>query len=392
MSMSETRIGSIDSLKGWGVTLLVFLHCGLYNFANLRSIDFENPPIYVMILGLMVLWGGLFGLASGLVNTYRFDRRRLNPPERIHRPARRLFAVGLAIYLLHLAYVLLTAPTSLDFETWNHQYSFIAQLFRFGSIHFSPRRFVQGTALQMIGINLMLLSVLLPILARSRRPSLWALVVAALFMASGVGRIYLEPTYVRLLEDGRYVGAFLLSPLTSEPYPVTPYFAFACVGAALGFRFSRTESLPRLGWLGGLGVLIVGVVGIVVFPTNLHGSGMFWLSKVTFELGVFVLISWALLARAGFNPVAPRAVQRVSRMSLTVFVLQTPLAEGLAAALTRLAPGWNATLGVTLIFAAVNVAIWLGIVTLWSRVGYKYTLEYAWVRLFPGSTKLDDID
>ena len=244
----------------------------------------------------------------------------------------------------------------------------------------------------MIGINLMVLSLLLPPLSRSRRPAALALTVAVVAMASGVIRIYLGPVYAELLEHRRYVAAFLLSPFASEPYPVTPYFGFACVGAALGFRFSRTGTVPRLGWIAGAATLVAGIVGIVVFPTNLHGAGIFWLSKVVFELGVFSLLTWFLLARVGFRATRPRMIHRVARMSLTVFVLQIPIAEALAAGLSRLAPGWNDTLGVTLIFAAANVALWLGIVALWSRADYRFTLEYFWVRLFRGSTKLDGIE
>jgi hypothetical protein len=79
-------------------------------------------------------------------------------------------------------------------------------------------------------------------------------------------------------------------------------------------------------------------------------------------------------------------------MSLTVFVLQTPLSELFAVLLTRLIPGWNVTLGVTLLFAFGNTLLWLGLVALWSRARYRYTIEYFWVRLFPGSTKLDEAE
>jgi hypothetical protein len=393
MSPYPARIRSIDSLKGWGVTALVFLHCAVYYYGSLDSIDIRNPPFYVAVLGLMVLWGGLFGMASGLVNTYRFDRRfRKEEPTSARNPARRLFFVGLALFLLHLVYASFAAPTSLDFETHNHQFALIAQLLRYGTFHLSPRRIIQGTALQMLGINLMLLAALLPTMARRKRPVLAACILGVMFIGAGLIRIVLFPTYEHLLETRQYVWAFLISPITSEPYPVLPYFGFSCAGAAMGFSFSRDGHAPRFGWLVGSVILGLGIAGLMVFPTNLHGAGMFWFAKVVFELGVFTLLAWTLLALARFGSAGPALIRKVARMSLTVFVLQTPLSELFAALLTRLIPGWNVTLGVTLLFAFGNTLLWLGLVALWSRARYRYTIEYFWVRLFPGSTKLDEAE
>jgi peptidoglycan/LPS O-acetylase OafA/YrhL len=37
------RYAGLDVLRGLGIMGVVFLHSALYHFANLRSIDFENP-------------------------------------------------------------------------------------------------------------------------------------------------------------------------------------------------------------------------------------------------------------------------------------------------------------------------------------------------------------
>ncbi|MFW5728183.1 MAG: hypothetical protein ACOCYG_00855 [Spirochaetota bacterium] len=84
-------------------------------------------------------------------------------------PTKRLFLVGVGIVLIHLVYNTLGSPTALDFHNFNHQYSLIPHLLRNGEVVLSPRRLVQGTALQMIGVNLMGLALLLPLLARARR-------------------------------------------------------------------------------------------------------------------------------------------------------------------------------------------------------------------------------
>ncbi len=402
MDSAGERIHSVDTMKGIAVAALVFLHCAVYYYGNLDSVDIENPPLLIAVIGVVVLWGGLFALMSGWVNTYRYEQRRLfaspdsgkMPTARRHgvpHSTKRLLLVGVGIVLIHLVYNTLGSPTALDFHTFNHQYSLIPHLLRNGEVVLSPRRLVQGTALQMIGVNLMGLALLLPLLARARRAVLICVVAACAFMATGLLRLALFPVYQGLLDGGRYVGAFFLAPFASEPYPVLPYFSFALMGAAMGFAMARRGSLSWPFAVVGAGLVGLGAVGLAVFPTNLHEPGLFWFAKVFFELGTFTLIAWALIAVAGAGRRRWHIFQRTARMSITVFILQTPLSEAFAAALTALIPGWNATLGVTLLFALANTALWMGIVALWSRAGYRFTVEHLWVTLFPGSTKLQGV-
>lgn len=384
-----TRLHSMDTQKGTAILALVFLHCAVYNFAGLSSVDLENPPFFVAVIGVMVLWGGLFAVMSGLVNTYRFDLRREDPPS--WNPRRRLFLVGLSLILLHLVYSALTSPPALDFETGNHDYALIPHLIRYGTLELSPRRLVEGTALLMLGPNLMLLALFLPFLARRKRVVLASSLLALAFMATGLLRFPLFPVFEALVSEGRYAAAFLLSPFVGNPYPVLPYAAFGFAGAAFGFSMARTGRPPQLAWATGAALLVLGVAGVMHFPTNLYGVDYFWYAKVFLELGVFVLITWTVLRVAGAGRPTRHILQRMGRMSLTVYLLQIPLSELLAAGLTALFPGWNDTVGAAVIFGVGNAAMWMGIAALWSRAGYRFTVEHLWVTMFRGSTKLEEV-
>lgn len=389
------RIHSIDSLKGGAVIGLIFFHCAVYHYGSIDSVDMDNPPFLITIIGIMVLWGGLFALMSGLVNTFRYDQRirargngtgqEAQGPE---HPRRRLFVVGLALVVLHVVYNALGSPTSFDFDTGNHQYSLVAGLLRTGHLVFSPRRMVEGTALLMLGINLMLLSIILPVLAARNRPERWSALLSFMVLASGLLRFVFFPIYHGLVADGRYLLAFFLSPFAPNPYPVFPYFAFTCAGAAFGFSLSRERRAPPLSGVVGALLVALGITGAVVFPTDLAGVSAFWFSKVFLELGVFVVLAWSVVRVAGFGSDRRHIIHRVARMSLTVYLLQTVIAEAAGAGLTALFPGWNRTIGAALLFGVANVAFWLGIVALWSRASYRFTVEDLWVRVFPGSTKL----
>ncbi len=391
MQNASNRIHSIDTFKGCSILSLVFLHCAVYFYANLNSVDLNNPPFYLAVIGLMVMWGGIFALISGIVNSYRYELRRSGREEWKGRgtPGRHIFFVGIGIVLLHLIYNILTAPPSLNFETGIHQHTLVAQLIRDGRAEWSPRRFVQGTALQMIGLSLVLLSLVLPLLHRSKRPTLLGLLMAGVFMISGLLRLVTFPLYDHLLETRQYVGAFLLSPLASEPYPILPYFAFTLVGATIGFAMARDGKVPRFTWVLGVSLVGLGILGLMIFPTNLHGADLFWYAKTYFELGVFTLIAWTVLASAGFGKDKQHIAQQVARISVTVYALQMPLSEVFAKLLSSIWPAWNQTMGAALVFAVLNVGIWMGLVALWRRGGYRFTIEHLWVTLSRGSTKLD---
>jgi peptidoglycan/LPS O-acetylase OafA/YrhL len=379
----------MDTQKGTAILALVFLHAAVYNFAGLAEVDLENPPALVAIIGVMALWGGLFAVMSGVVNSYRYALRQSDPPA--WNPRRRLLLVGLGLIILHVVYSMLTSPPALDFDTGNHDYSLVSNIIREGRFYVSPVRIVEGTALLMLGPSLMLLALALPALCRARRPAATAAAVAAVLLAAGLLRFPLFPVFEAQLEAGRYLRAFLLSVIVGRPYPVLPYAAFMFAGAAFGLAMARTGRPPRLSWLAGLVVLGVGVAGVMSFPTNLYGVDWFWYAKVFLELGIFVLITWAVLASSGAGRPSHHILQRVGRMSLTVYVIQVPVSELIAEGLTAISPGWNNTIGAAVLFGAANVALWMGIVALWSMARYRGTMEHLWVTIFRGSTKLDGV-
>ena len=67
--MKNERILSLDLLRGTAVILIVFLHSSIYNFARIHLLDFSNPPVVVVLMSFLALWGGVFIILSMTVNT-----------------------------------------------------------------------------------------------------------------------------------------------------------------------------------------------------------------------------------------------------------------------------------------------------------------------------------
>ncbi|MFA5084716.1 MAG: hypothetical protein WC475_05080, partial [Candidatus Paceibacterota bacterium] len=82
-----------------------------------------------------------------------------------------------------------------------------------------------------------------------------------------------------------------------------------------------------------------------------------------------------------------------SRVSLTVYLLETLVSEILRKISSAIIPSWNQTINGCLIFGAINVFVWIAILFFWQKKDFKYSLEYYWVKLFKkmgkNSTKLD---
>ena len=71
----KIRIESLDVLRGIALMFIILFHSSIYNYANINKIDFSNPPIIVVLMSFMALWGGIFIIYSMVVNTIMLLRR-----------------------------------------------------------------------------------------------------------------------------------------------------------------------------------------------------------------------------------------------------------------------------------------------------------------------------
>jgi hypothetical protein len=71
-----------------------------------------------------------------------------------------------------------------------------------------------------------------------------------------------------------------------------------------------------------------------------------------------------------------------SRVSLTIYLLETTVSEILRIASSAVYTGWNETIGGCLLFGVVNIVFWAVALFFWQKVNFKYSFEYFWVHMF----------
>jgi len=392
------RIASLDVVRGVGILGVIYLHSVVFYYGDFMSIDFDNPPLVIAVIAIMVLMGGIFGVVSGAANTYMARGR--SAAGRRKQGCLHLVHAGVFLLAAHYLYNVFLGPHTHNFETGEHSYSLVALSIRNGGLTLPGiERLFEGSALSMLGWNLILLGLILSILFRDngirtmRRNRLILGVGGAAVVAVSVVRIYLLPMVESSIESGRYGLATVLSFFVAKPYPLLPYLAFALFGAVLALSWMESRgSVRRMAWLG-FGWLVLGGLGFLVIPQSIAEVDMFWFAKVLFELGIFiVLVCLAMLAfdRPGWRDRVPW-LRRLGRVSFTVYIVQTPLSELLAKGLDVAMPGWNMTIPAMLVFGVVNVAVWLLIIAAWARHDFRFSLEWLWVRILKPSSKMDNL-
>ncbi|MFZ0473054.1 MAG: hypothetical protein WAL94_10600 [Bacteroidales bacterium] len=404
--MRNERIQSLDMLRGLAVMLIILFHSSIYNFANIHLLDFSNPPIIVVLISFMGLWGGMFIIYSMTMNTLMLgSATRANMS---FRPFYFLILAGLFYLVVHFILNLFLGRWNVDFVDNQPILTETAYLLRNGSLTAPASiKLSDGSSIGTIGMNLIILSVMLNLIFRKGSMDktghllFFAGAAGTLIMLLSFVRVYIFPFFAGQIESGHYLTGIVLSFLLANPYPLLPYLAYGIFGIMIGLMIyqGKDRLLKRAMVPVGLFFLVYGITGMMSFDKTISKPDYFWYFKTNFELGLFILM--IVLCRFYPSPGSPVMLRLViiqwfSRVSLTIYLLETTVSEVLRIAGLRVLPGWNDTINGCLVFGAVNILFWTVVLFFWRRVNFKYSLEYFWVimfeRLGKKSTKLIDIN
>jgi len=386
------RIHSLDLLRGVALIFIILFHTSVYNFANINKIDFSNPPILIVLISFLILWGGLIILYSGFANTLMLAGREGGPNE--FRPLGLLIIAGIIYIAVHFLLILIFGRWSVDFVNNQPNLTAVAATIRSGSVSFpSPDKMYDGTSLSTIAINLIILSLINFALLRKggidkevRNYSI-LLIGGSLVMILSFFRIDLYPLFQEAIAGGKTGWALAGSFFLANPYPLIPYLAYGLFGSAAALMFHNDRRKLIAGILIPVGILflVYGVAGALRFEKTISTPDFFWYYKTQLELGIFLLVLSCVLLFSGkpyrFSLKIPLVIW-FSRLSLTIYLLETLVSELLGKAGHLLFPDWNQTINGCLLFGAVNVTLWAIILYFWRKIDFRYSLEYFWVKAF----------
>ncbi len=399
----DKRIGSLDVLRGLALMLIIFFHSSIYNFANIHKIDFENPPLVIIIMSFMALWGGIFIIYSMVVNTIMLTRRsevNLN-----FKPFRHAVTAGLIYVVLHYLLNIFLGRWNIDFINNMPDLTVVAGSLRNAQLKFPEyTKYFEGSSLSTIAFSLILLTpvlfLVLKHVSRERNQYLVLVLSGALIMIISFARIPVFPFFERAVESRHHLAATFFSFTIANPYPLLPYSAYGLIGMMIGLMayHGRVRLLKLYAAPMGLLFFLYGLAGMMQFDKSISKPDFFWYFKTSFELGIFILLVVpALLARPGKKglPAHLPLLQWFSRVSLTIYMLETTTSELFRRLWVHVEPGWDQTINGCLLFGAMNVLLWSIILFFWRKAGFRYSLEYFWVKLFrrlgKQSTKMDFI-
>ncbi len=397
------RIDSLDFLRGISLILVVFFHTSVYNYANIHKIDFNNPPMIVVIISFLILWGGLLIFYSGIVNTLMLSGRIEKPNGLKH--AIFLLIAGCIYVIIHFILNIFLGRWNIDFISNQPDMTVVASSIR--NMQFTLpgiTKFFEGSSISTIGLNMIIVTALLLFLLKNKglekeiRNYLVLGISGFVIMLFSFTRIFLYGVLDQSIQAKNYLLAAMLGFTIANPYPLFPYLAYGLFASIIGLMIykKRKNLIKKIIVPTGLFFFIYGLTGCMNFPKTISKADYFWYFKTHLELGIFILIvSFFLLVFELRNKKITNIafIKWFSRISLTIYLSETLLSEIFGKILDYIVPAWNQSINGCLIFGGLNTIIWILILGIWHKHNFKFSVEYWWVKIFhklgKKSTKMD---
>ncbi|MCX6064082.1 MAG: hypothetical protein NTV26_07905 [Caldiserica bacterium] len=391
--MKKQYLG-LDILRGFGVFMVVWLHSAFYYFDGLYDLDLNNPPLIVTLIGLLLMFAGLFAMISGAGHTLQLHRKL----DSGYEPKKALMfnsISGLMILAIGYAYFIFTGAGLVHFESRSMNNSMLVDLIRYGRIStVVSERVLYVDSLTIIGMNILIMGLMFVLAQRWVRnkqvrswSSVYLLSAFGVFLFSLV-RIPLYEVYLKAVADKQLGMVLLLNGFVNKNNPLLPYLAFGLMGAWVasmlkerGWRLLVRTALPL-----SLALLTTGVVLYVGLPDTMlqRSIDLKWYAIMTAQLGLFLVMMLAALRHYDFRreedarhmSFVSTFLYRFGVAGLTAFFLESVVSACIYRVLSLMIPGLHFGLLAALVYGLVLALCWGFFLMLWERAHFRYGLEY----------------
>jgi len=389
--MKRNYLG-LDILRGIGIFVLLVMHSAFYYFSGLFNLDLDNPPLVVTLIGLMLMFAGVFAMISGLVHTHQHNRKINEQNLSFTTSIKHNMRSGLFILVVAYLYFIITGPGLTHMNEQFMSNSILVELLTSGKlIGTTLERVLYVDSLVMIGMNILLLGLFfrLQFYVLKKKSTHFYLFAAILFFGLSLVRIPLYTIYLDALEAENWIGVLSLNWLVNKNNPIFPYLSFALFGAwiaTLLITFDFKGVVKRVLPLG-LILFGVGVALYILLPDTMLQRSIdpVWFALMMAQNGLFMLLILVALKVYDFKKqhklnMLSQFFRRFGVAGLSIFFIESVVSASVYSLLRLIYPNISFDIPQALLFGFILAMLWGGVLILWEKVGYKYGIEYFYTK------------
>jgi hypothetical protein len=396
----------LDVLRGIGIFVLLMMHTAFYYFNGLFELDLNNPPLIVTLIGLMLMFAGVFAMISGLVHTHQHMRKLKENNLPYKTTMKHNIRSGVFVLIIAYLYFIITGPGLANMSEKFMSNSILVELFSSGQlIGTTLERVLYVDSLVMIGMNILLLGLFFRFQHKvlKKESHHFYLFSALLFFALSLIRIPLYTVYLDALDSNNWPVVLSLNWLVNKNNPVFPYLSFALFGAWIAtllvtfdFKGVVKRVLPV-----GLILFVLGVTLYILLPDTMLQRSIdpVWFALMMAQNGLFMLFILAVLKvydygkHGELNPIST-FFKRFGVAGLSIFFIESVVSAIIFSLLRMTNPNISLDIPQSLLFGLTLALLWGVFLMFWEKAGYKYGIEYFYTRFLRptgGSEKEDKL-
>ncbi|MBA7566361.1 hypothetical protein ES708_08052 [subsurface metagenome] len=417
------RLLFLDSVRGFSTMIIIVAHA----FSHLMFWDMELIPLEDVSIIAVIIFAPVvilatsapaFVLFSATALSYNFyldvrdyikSKLENNPDHRkqidisFKDPAlSRIVKKNLISYLVLLVASLVHVFLFHYGLNWNGrvQRTLLTGILETGGFSIDYEVFFQTDAIGLIAFSGIFNLGLIVLLLRKQgyyKPKRNFLILLGLivvwYILSSLFHYLLDDLFWESLNDGRYGITFLLKFIVGPPMSIFPNFAFGFVGIIYGFGFAQEKSrafFRKLSFY--LSIFFISVSGIFIlingFNLSPESFGLFLpielqiLDFAVIQIYIIIFIELVRYSKKSLAKIYKSTLiwQRFGNVTMTAYIFESVLC---ILNMKWYIPLWEMLPQTSLIlhlevfiFVGMQVALWYGIILLWEKKNYKFSVEW----------------